>query len=99
MRTSFHHQSEAQPLNGPLTAATSPDTPSPTPPPQHRAQFPSDIFEFDTLRTLRVGEHTTSVHPEITPQSPDRLAAAPEFELGNGGIEFSIQSPSWGSAA
>ncbi len=28
MRTSFHHQSEAQPLNGPLTAATSPDTPS-----------------------------------------------------------------------
>ncbi len=31
MRTSFHHQSEAQPLNGPLTAATSPDTPSPCP--------------------------------------------------------------------
>jgi hypothetical protein len=31
MRTSFHHQSEAQPPNGPLTAATSPDTPSPTP--------------------------------------------------------------------
>ena len=28
MRTSFHHQSEAQPPNGPLTAATSPDTPS-----------------------------------------------------------------------
>ncbi len=26
MRTSFHHQSEAQPPNGPLTAATSPDT-------------------------------------------------------------------------
>jgi hypothetical protein len=24
MRTSFHHQSEAQPPNGPLTAATSP---------------------------------------------------------------------------
>jgi hypothetical protein len=31
MRTSFHHQSEAQPPNGPLTAATSPDTPSTTP--------------------------------------------------------------------
>src|SRR3981081_793634 len=31
MRTSFHHQSEAQPPNGPLTAATSPDTPSPGP--------------------------------------------------------------------
>jgi hypothetical protein len=28
MRTSFHHQSEAQPPNGRLTAATSPDTPS-----------------------------------------------------------------------
>jgi hypothetical protein len=28
MRTSFHHQSEAQPPNGLLTAATSPDTPS-----------------------------------------------------------------------
>ena len=28
MRTSFHHQSEAQPPNGPLTAAPSPDTPS-----------------------------------------------------------------------
>ena len=28
MRTSFHHQSEAQPPNGPLTAGTSPDTPS-----------------------------------------------------------------------
>jgi hypothetical protein len=27
MRTSFHHQSEAQPPNGRLTAATSPDTP------------------------------------------------------------------------
>jgi hypothetical protein len=31
MRTSFRHQSEAQPPNGPLTAATSPDTPSTCP--------------------------------------------------------------------
>jgi hypothetical protein len=31
MRTSFRHQSEAQPPNGPLTAAASPDTPSTTP--------------------------------------------------------------------
>jgi hypothetical protein len=31
VRTSFRHQSEAQPPNGPLTAATSPDTPSTTP--------------------------------------------------------------------
>src|SRR5262245_48859486 len=31
MRTSFRHQSEAQPPNGPLTPATSPDTPSTCP--------------------------------------------------------------------
>ena len=31
MRTSFHHQSEAQPPNGPLTVTTSPDTPSTCP--------------------------------------------------------------------
>ena len=31
MRTSLHHQSDAQPPNGPLTAATSPDTPSTCP--------------------------------------------------------------------
>jgi hypothetical protein len=37
MRTSFHHQSEAQPPNGPLTAATSPDTPSPGPTTHSRA--------------------------------------------------------------
>src|SRR6266542_23660 len=37
MRTSFHHQSEAQSPNGPLTAATSPDTPSPSPTTQSHA--------------------------------------------------------------
>jgi hypothetical protein len=36
MRTSFRHQSEAQPPNGPLTAATSPDTPSTCPARQFR---------------------------------------------------------------
>src|SRR6266480_2641327 len=42
MRTSFHHQSEAQSPNGPLTAATSPDTPSPRPTTQSCAnpEFP-----------------------------------------------------------
>src|SRR6266516_2802131 len=42
MRTSFHHQSEAQSPNGPLTAATSPDTPSPSPTTQSCAnpEFP-----------------------------------------------------------
>src|SRR6266536_4994532 len=42
MRTSFQHQSEAQSPNGPLTAATSPDTPSPGPTTQSCAnpEFP-----------------------------------------------------------
>jgi hypothetical protein len=42
MRTSFHHQSEAQSPNGPLTAATSPDTLSPGPTTQSCAnpEFP-----------------------------------------------------------
>jgi len=42
MRTSFHHQSEAQSPNDPLTAATSPDTPSPGPTTQSCAnpEFP-----------------------------------------------------------
>jgi hypothetical protein len=40
MRTSFH-QSEAQPPNGPLTAATSPDTPSTCPASQSESPPPS----------------------------------------------------------
>src|SRR6266487_4271952 len=42
MRTSFQHQSEAQSPNGPLTAATSPDTPSTSPTTQSCAnpEFP-----------------------------------------------------------
>jgi hypothetical protein len=39
MRTSFHHQSEAQPPNGPLTAATSPDTPSQHAQPDRASQY------------------------------------------------------------
>ena len=47
MRTSFHHQSEAQPPNGPLTAATSPDTPSAKPTTQsfEPADFPETAKE------------------------------------------------------
>jgi hypothetical protein len=40
VRTSFHHQSEAQPPNGTLTAATSPDTPSYMP--SHAVTSPRD---------------------------------------------------------
>jgi hypothetical protein len=47
MRTSFRHQSEAQPPNGPLTAAASPDTPSLTPATQSALQrlLPPDLPE------------------------------------------------------
>ena len=52
MRTSFHHQSEAQPPNGTLTAATSPDTPSPMP---SHAVFRTGRFSGDgrEARNLR----------------------------------------------
>jgi hypothetical protein len=57
MRTSFHHQSEAQSPNGPLTAATSPDTPSPGPTTQSPAN--RDFPWFDeypaVLRGRRAG--------------------------------------------
>ena len=51
MRTSFHHQSEAQSPNGPLTAATSPDTPSPGRP----ALTPSSPSPRNTLDFPRFG--------------------------------------------
>ena len=54
MRTSFNHQSEAQPPNGPLTAATSPNTPSAMP--SHAvfltARFPGDGQEAHKWRAL-----------------------------------------------
>jgi hypothetical protein len=46
MRTSLHHQSEAQPPNGPLTAATSPDTPSTCP------AMESSLYQL--IRTAKV---------------------------------------------
>jgi hypothetical protein len=54
MRTSFRHQSEAQPPNGPLTAATSPDTPSTCPATQsglpQLEQFPWMLMQLDALQ-------------------------------------------------
>jgi len=51
MRTSFHHQSEAQPPNGPLTAATSPDTPSLSPATNWVSDV-SRVFDFSALQIL-----------------------------------------------
>jgi hypothetical protein len=61
MRTSFRHQSEAQPPNGPLTAATSPDTPSTCPARQ------SDLCELrqylESGRSTWISEGTGSRLP------------------------------------
>src|SRR6266536_740147 len=63
MRTSFHHQSEAQSPNGPLTAATSPDTPSPSPTTHSHAN--RDFPRFDehpaVLRGRRAGLQSLQV--------------------------------------
>src|SRR6266516_601995 len=54
MRTSFQHQSEAQSPNGPLTAATSPDTPSASPTTQSctNPEFPVSAEHSRFSRTL-----------------------------------------------
>jgi hypothetical protein len=54
MRTSFHHQSEAQSPNGPLTAATSPDTPSPGPTTQSCANRDFPRFAITVWLPVRV---------------------------------------------
>jgi hypothetical protein len=51
MRTSFRHQSEAQPPNGPLTAATSPDTPSHMP--SHAVGSPPARLDYSTFLLWR----------------------------------------------
>jgi hypothetical protein len=57
VRTSFHHQSEAQPPNGTLTAATSPDTPSDMP----ATQSVSVIHRV--ALGLAIGHAAQTVHP------------------------------------
>ena len=49
MRTSFHHLSEAQPPNGPLTVTTSPDTPS-APPAESLGKFRFYMQRFESRR-------------------------------------------------
>jgi hypothetical protein len=74
MRTSFHHQSEAQPPNGRLTAATSPDTPSAAPASQsvsnasHMtvAQKPRGTARFAPGRQGRVPRAAVSCAPSAT---------------------------------
>jgi hypothetical protein len=53
MRTSFRHQSEAQPPNGPLTAAASPDTPSSLPATALGLRFGRQRFGYSELLAAR----------------------------------------------
>jgi hypothetical protein len=61
MRTSFHHQSEAQPPNGPLTAGTSPDTPSTTPATQSGLCEPRTVSVAIHARKERIVSATSAV--------------------------------------
>src|SRR6266566_4119504 len=60
MRTSFHHQSEAQPPNSPLTAATSPDTPSLGPTTQSTANWRFRVSGFAPMK--RPGSNRQTEH-------------------------------------
>jgi hypothetical protein len=75
MRTSFHHQSEAQPPNGPLTAATSPDTPSTCPATQSGLCEP---------RTVSVAIHARKESPLHFPAPPHaaRYRAGSQWGVG-----------------
>jgi hypothetical protein len=77
MRTSFRHQSEAQPPNGPLTAATSPDTPSTCPAGQsglHR------LKNGTAPRDRLVRERADAGNVDVRRPNPARRRAVSEFK-------------------
>ena len=96
MRTSFHHQSEAQPPNGPLTVTTSPDTPSICPATQsvcasaiearHQAHFPDRGVGAEAahahMRAI-VGAH---IYPEknLAAVYIDRILKGEKLFIGEG---------------
>src|SRR6266508_1255901 len=71
MRTSFRHQSEAQPPNGPLTAAASPDTPS------HMPATQSGLPElgWKTLADIWRADYRAADNPIGIEQEQDRSAS------------------------
>src|SRR6266498_5928867 len=88
MRTSFHHQSEAQSPNGPLTAATSPDTPSPGPTTQSCAnpEFPvsAEHPRFSAVWDGCNGPFAVSAGNEDRPEAdwgPSSLASEIRFPV------------------
>jgi hypothetical protein len=56
VRTSFHHQSEAQPPNDTLTAATSPDTPS---------YMPSHAVDLSQVRRTAIVMHRVALDYDV----------------------------------
>jgi len=94
MRTSFRHQSEAQPPNGPLTAATSPDTPSTCPATQSGLRGPAARQRIPARCTHWVGpRHPRDLVGERDGgdlRSPDvlaRLGALAPVRAGGGSDE------------
>ena len=91
MRTSFHHQSEAQPPNGPLTAATSPDTPSPGPTTQFCAK--RDFLVSAELRRFPawcecIGRFAVSVRKEDRPEAISGLSSQDQAPHGGHRVEL-----------
>jgi hypothetical protein len=72
MRTSFRHQSEAQPPNGPLTAAASPDTPSHMP--RQAVQSPPDRPDYSTFPAM-AGKRLVRTQLNTVPWIVIRIAA------------------------
>src|SRR6266480_2896846 len=73
MRTSFRHQSEAQPPNGPLTAAASPDTPSHMP--RHAVEITAQITRIRS-RAARIDIQPTLLQ-KVAPGNPRPSALTP----------------------
>src|SRR6266536_3718010 len=99
MRTSFHHQSEAQSPNGPLTAATSPDTPSPGPttPSCANPEFPvsAEHPRFSAVWDGCNGPFAVSAGNEDRPEAdwgPSSLASEIRFPVrGEGPVQIAQQ--------
>jgi hypothetical protein len=70
MRTSFHHQSEAQPPNGPLTVATSPDTPSTTPATQSGLRCAACQLGLEGIVSKRLGSRYISGRSPVKMKNP-----------------------------
>jgi hypothetical protein len=74
MRTSFRHQSEAQPPNGPLTAAASPDTPSRMP--SHAVRSPPARLDYSTFLLWRGAAWRVAAPRTPMPDLKRRLSGA-----------------------